>query len=282
MIREPAFAKVNLFLEVAGKLPNGYHHLQSVMVFADVGEWVSVAPASSSQFDISGPQSHGLDASAPGNLVLKAFSAFQQACGARDPYKIELHKTLPVSSGIGGGSADAAAVLRALNRLQKDPLPFHQLLKIAATLGSDVPACLGSEPVALNGAGKELHPAAVAGCKHGILVNPGEAVSTPAVFNALAAPALSAIPVLPQAVWTLEGLRQRRNDLRLPAAAICPAINDVLAFLHQLPGVLLAQMSGSGATCWALFDTASDAASASNAVLTARTDWWCTQVRFRH
>lgn len=280
MIREPAFAKINLFLEVVGRLPNGYHHLQSLMVFADVGEWISLTQAPTDSFEISGPQSAGLDAKSQDNLVLKAMDVFRQAYPSEMTFDVRLHKVMPVSSGIGGGSADAAAMLRALNEMHGNPAAMQALLELAATLGADVPACLHSTPVVLDGAGQELTPAKTHGCMHGLLVNPRKGVSTPAVFNALAAPPITTIPALPNGAWAIESLRYRRNDLRQPAVALCPDIDEVLAFLAGLPAVSIAQMSGSGATCWALFDSAHAAAAGLEAVRQAKPGWWSAQAAF--
>lgn len=280
MIREPALAKVNVFLEVTGRLPSGYHHLQSLMLFADVGEWVTVSAAPAWSFELSGPQAAELSPGGDRNLALQAARAFNNALERSQAYAIHLHKTMPVSSGIGGGSADAAAVLRALNRMHGEPLAPDTLQTLGAELGADVPACILSRPVLLDGPGAQLRPAVVRGCQHAVLVNPRQAVSTPQVFKALNAPPLAGIPALRQGVWTREDIASRRNDLRAPAQRICPAIGEVIACLKTLPEARFVQMSGSGATCFCLFDQAEHADAALLALQSHYRQWWSVRAEF--
>lgn len=280
MIREPAFAKVNLFLEVVGRLPSGYHHLQSLMVFADVGEWVSVSAAPAWSFEMSGPQAAVLSGDSNANLAVKAARAFNDAGGFDQAYALHLHKVMPVSSGIGGGSADAAAVLRAVNQLHGKPLKQDALLQIGTALGADVPACILSRPVLLDGPDAQLRPAAVRGCQHAVLVNPREGVSTPQVFKALNAPLIGDVPALQATSWSLEDIAKRRNDLRPPAQRICSAIGDALACLESIPNARFAQMSGSGATCFALFDHATQAATALERIQAEYPQWWSVRAAF--
>lgn len=282
MIREPALAKVNLFLEVVGRLPSGYHHLQSLMVFADVGEWIEISTAPAWSFEIFGPQAAGLPSDDGANLAVKAARAFNEAREVDQAYAIRLHKVMPVSSGIGGGSADAAAVLRALNRLHDMPLAQEALLQIGAALGADVPACVLSRPVLLDGPDAQLRPVEVRGCQHAVLVNPREGVSTADVFKTLNAPLVGDVPTLKAAPWALEEIAQRRNDLRLPAQKICPSIGSVLACLETTPGVRFAQMSGSGATCFALFDQSAQADLALAHIEAECPHWWSARAAFIH
>ncbi|MEO0411196.1 MAG: 4-(cytidine 5'-diphospho)-2-C-methyl-D-erythritol kinase [Pseudomonadota bacterium] len=273
-VREYAPAKINLFLEVVGKRADGYHHLQSLMVFCDVGEYVEVAPAAISQFTIGGPMASGL---MPGNdnLVQRAAKAFLNAAGLTQPVAIHLHKDMPVSSGIGGGSADAAATLRALDLLFNQPLSRSELLSISASLGADVPACFYSAPMCLNGVGAELTPADLAiEFSYIVLANPGVGMSTPAVFTALGAgPLPQVVPIL-DSKWTLAACINRRNDLMAPAVALCPQVQSCLDALTALPHVRLARMSGSGATCFAAFESEHHAASAVQGLRDRFPEWW--------
>jgi 4-diphosphocytidyl-2-C-methyl-D-erythritol kinase len=275
MITEFAPAKVNLALHVTGRRTDGYHDLDSLVVFAGVGDRVTVqasGQASDEQvFDITGPQAAGLPMM-PDNSVLRAAAAFGDARGAR----ITLHKVLPVASGIGGGSADAAAALRALAALWGIALPGADDV---LALGADVPVCLAGRPARMTGIGEH-----VVTLPHALpqawlaLVNPGVAMSTPAVFKAMTR---RDNPPLPDAVprWDDAGamaafLRGQRNDLEAPAIAIAPVIADVKAALDAQPGCLLARMSGSGATCFGLFGDAKAAAVAAGNITRAQPGWW--------
>jgi 4-diphosphocytidyl-2-C-methyl-D-erythritol kinase len=247
VISEFAPAKVNLALHVTGQRADGYHLLDSLVVFAGVGDQVSVQPAPDLSLVVDGPFGSGLS-DGPDNLVLRAAHAFGGATGAA----IRLTKNLPVTSGIGGGSADAAATLRALAHLWGTPVPAP------TGLGADVPVCLSGRPVRMRGIGDQLDP--LPPLPEGlalVLANPGVAVATPDVFKALT---VKTNPPMPKPEWSdLAGfvawLSACRNDLQAPAMALCPAISPLLADLAALPGALLARMSGSGATCFALFHT---------------------------
>lgn len=281
MTREPAYAKVNLFLEVLGRLPNGYHHLHSLMVFSDVGEWVSVSLSSQPSFNIVGSEARALQKLSGDNLVLKAAAAYNAALGVGTAYDIVLHKTMPVASGIGGGSADAAAALRSLNALHGGPFGEQAMLDIAAALGADVPVCLLSEPALLNGVGAELSAARVSGFSEAVLVNPRKGVPTPEVFGAFAANPFEQAPEAGARAWTLADVQSRRNDLTQAALSLCPEIADVLAALNALPGAVFARMSGSGATCFALFHDAAGADQAIEMLAGQAPGWWCQRASFR-
>lgn len=273
-IREPALAKVNLFLHIVGKRADGYHLLDSLAVFTAVGDWVTAFPSDTLTLAIEGPFGAGLAGEAD-NLVLKAARALANACGVAPAARLVLDKHLPVASGIGGGSADAAATLRALSRLWNITLPPSELARIALALGADVPVCLASVPARMGGVGEALQPApALPECGI-VLVNPGVAVATAAVFRSRA-PGFSAPAEVPggwaDAQSMAAGLAGTTNDLEPPARALCPEIGDVLDALNAAPGCLLARMSGSGATCFAL--TATPEAAASLAAQIARPGWW--------
>jgi len=248
--------------------------LDSLAVFAGVGDRVEATQAEGLTLAIEGPFATGLY-SEPDNLVLRAARALSAAGGIAPRARITLHKHLPIASGIGGGSADAAATLRVLQRLWAIDLPAPELHALASSLGADVPVCLASTPARMTGIGEILHaPPALPGFGL-VLVNPGIAVSTPAVFRARQAgfsPPLALPEAWEDAAAMARDLAQLGNDLEQPAIGLCPAIGDVLQALRAAPGVLLARMSGSGATCFALTATAAEAAQV--AASTAGQGWW--------
>jgi 4-diphosphocytidyl-2-C-methyl-D-erythritol kinase len=260
-------AKVNLYLHVTGRRPDGYHLLDSLAVFPAIGDFLSVEPAEALTLAITGPFGATL-ALEPDNLVLRAARLLNPTGGVA----LGLVKNLPIASGIGGGSADAAAALRLLSRHWNLAMPLHDL---AASLGADIPVCLASRPARMSGIGELLRPAPVLPPFGIVLVNAGVAVSTPAVFRARKG-AFSPPADLPDAWSTAaemaSALAKLSNDLEPPAIAHAPVIGDVLATLRTLPNCLLARMSGSGATCFAIFETASAAAEAATAI--TRPGWW--------
>lgn len=277
-IREPALAKINLFLEVLGKRADGYHHLRSLMVFCDVGEYVEVSLSNCADAPVTlrlhGPMAKSLRAQAD-NLVTRAAQAFMGAAHLQTSIVIDLYKVMPVSSGIGGGSADAAATLRALNVLFERPLSEQQLLKLSADLGADVPACFLNRPVLLDGVGPELTQVAMfADWPFVVLVNPGYAVSTPAVFGALGAAPMGTVPSNLPTSWTTKACLTRNNHLEPPAIASCPAIQSCLNILKDQEGAQFVRMSGSGATCFGLFGTKHHAEQASNSIQRENRNWW--------
>lgn len=273
MIEERAPAKVNLYLHVVGRRADGYHLLDSLAVFADAADVVRAVAAPELSLAVEGPFGGGLSA-AEDNLVLRAARALAEAAGARGGAALTLVKTLPVASGIGGGSADAAATLRALARLWRVSLPPESLLAVAAVLGADVPVCLRSVPARMSGVGEVLRPAPALPSGGMVLVNPGVAVSTPAVFRARGA-GFTQEAVLPVGWASMRAmaadLGRLGNDLEAPALALAPAVGAVLGWLRGLPGCLLARMSGSGATCFGLFD---DGAAAASGAAGAPDGWW--------
>lgn len=261
-------AKVNLTLHVTGRRSDGYHLLDSLVAFAGVGDRVSARPADSVSLAIEGPFAVGLDSGAD-NLVLRAARALAPDRGAA----IGLTKSLPVASGIGGGSADAAATLRVLSRLWGLPLPPADRL---AALGADVPVCLAGRPRRMRGIGERLDDVAALPPAWLVLANPGVPVPTPAVFAALTRRDGATMPErLPD--WADAGdlarfLVTQRNDLETPAITIAPVIGQVLTALGATVGCLIARMSGSGATCFGLYATEAQARHAARALL--RPGWW--------
>ncbi|MBP0465213.1 4-(cytidine 5'-diphospho)-2-C-methyl-D-erythritol kinase [Roseomonas sp. PWR1] len=268
---EAAPAKVNLHLHVTGRRPDGYHLLDSLVVFAGVGDVVRARAGEG--FAVAGPEAGALAAEGD-NLVLRAARALAQAAGVSAPVGLALDKHLPVASGIGGGSADAAAALRLLNRLWGLGWPEERLAALALPLGADVPACVASRPCRMGGIGEALAPAPRLPAFGLVLVNPRVALATPAVFRArdgdFSAPA--ALPAgWADAAALARDLGALRNDLEAPAIGLCPPVAEVLDALRALPGCLLARMSGSGATCFGLFAQAAGAAEAAGRLPAA---WW--------
>lgn len=265
---EFAPAKINLCLHVTGRRADGYHLLDSIVVFAGVGDRVSGTLADPPSLAVTGPMAAGLSGEGD-NLVLRAARAIGVSA------RIVLEKHLPVSSGIGGGSADAAAALRLLSRLTGKPLPEPAAV---LALGADVPVCLAGRPVRMTGIGEGLAPLPALPDAWLVLANPGVAVSTPAIFRALAradnAPLPRALPRLKTAAELAAFLLMQRNDLEPPAIALQPEIGQVKATLSAQAGCLMARMSGSGATCFGLFADPLAANAAARAIRAAEPGWW--------
>jgi 4-diphosphocytidyl-2-C-methyl-D-erythritol kinase len=265
---ELAPAKVNLALHVTGRRADGYHLLDSLVVFPRLGDRIEAAPAAALSLAIDGPFARDLDPG-PDNLVLRAAALLGDGRGAA----LRLTKSLPVASGIGGGSADAAATLRLLARLWRTPLPGPAAL---LSLGADLPVCLGGRACRMRGIGERLDPLALPPFWI-VLANPGVPVATGPVFAGLARhenPAMPDPPSFADAETLFSWLTLQRNDLEAPGAAVAPEIADVLAALAAQPGCRLARMSGSGATCFGLFASESLALSAAGALRRAGPAWW--------
>ena len=254
MIVEAAPAKLNLSLQVVGRRADGYHLLDGLVAFADIGDVVTAAAADTTRLAIEGPFASGLSAG-PDNLVLRAAAALANLAPTPRGAALRLAKNLPVASGIGGGSADAAAALRALRQLWRLDLPPSQLHALAARLGADVPMCLASRPCWIAGVGDILDPLPDLPEAGLILANPGIALATPLVFQrrsgGFSVPKRFAVPAT--AASLAQSLAATDNDLTAAAEACVPEIAALRGRLAALPGALLARMSGSGATCFALF-----------------------------
>jgi 4-diphosphocytidyl-2-C-methyl-D-erythritol kinase len=269
-------AKINLYLHVTGRRSDGYHELDSLIAFAGVGDTVAVAPSGRLTLSVDGPFAESLPTGSD-NIVLRAARALAEAAGIEATAAITLTKRLPVASGIGGGSADAAAALRALAALWSLDLDWETLRDLALALGADVPVCLAGESTVIAGIGERLAPAPPLPPAWLVLANPGEAVSTPAVFAARTGPFSAPDPVdrAPADAGELAALlKERRNDLTAAARSLTPVIGEVLAALEAEPGALLARMSGSGATCFALFAGEAEAYAAAARLRTAHGPWW--------
>lgn len=277
-------AKVNLSLRVIGRRADGYHELDSLVAFAGVGDELSLAPGEPVSVEIGGPFGTGLS-TGPDNLVLKAERALREEISGLRSGRFHLVKRLPVASGIGGGSADAAAALRLLARLNGLPLSHPALLAAAGRIGADVPVCLEVRARVMRGIGERLGPPIRLPRLFALLVNPGVAVETAPVFRALglqagqghvggvaAFKAEGASPATSASL--IAALAASGNDLEAPARAVAPIIGEVLAALSAASSCRLARMSGSGATCFALFDDCRASAAAAKLLAHDRPDWW--------
>lgn len=275
MMREFAPAKINLFLHVDAPDASGYHPLRSLVGFADVGDELEFAPADDLKMQITGPFADGLTAD-DNNLVLQAARALRTEINCKRGAHISLTKNLPLASGIGGGSADAAATLRGLNQLWDCALDETHLVQLGAQIGSDVPVCVRSRITIMEGRGeilREARPEKV----HGLLVNPGVAVSTASVFAAYDAgvKSLAHGRGKPHPDIALE-----RNDLAPAAISQVPEIGEILQALAECKPDW-ARMCGSGATCLGAFPSSQQAREAKAVLQSANPDWWicCTRIQ---
>lgn len=273
MRREPAPAKVNLFLHVTGRRGDGYHLLDSLVVFAGARDDLEVRGSAGLTLRVRGPEAGAL-ADGPDNLVLRAARALAKAAGIAPHAALVLEKALPVASGIGGGSADAAAALRGLDALWGLGWSEARLAEVALPLGADIPACVASRPCRMSGIGDVLAPAPDLPAFGLVLANPRVALATPEVFRARGegfSPAAALPAGWSDAAAMARDLAGLSNDLEPAASALCPPVVEVLAALRGLPQCLLARMSGSGATCFAVF-AEPDAARRGASMLPAA--WW--------
>jgi 4-diphosphocytidyl-2-C-methyl-D-erythritol kinase len=275
-------AKINLALHVTGRREDGYHLIDSLVVFTRFGDRVGTALADEDAFTATGRYA----ASVPldgGNLMLKARDALRDQRGSRNapPVAISLEKNLPVASGMGGGSSDAAATLRGLARLWKLDIGDAELARIGGPLGADLPMCLAARPLLARGAGGDLTMLPDFPSLGLVLVNPGVSVSTAAVFAALAQRGSEKLPPLPRH-FDFHSLRNwleiTRNDLEPAALAIEPAVGAARAALYKA-GAGFARMSGSGATCFGLFETGNVAKRAAASIRTRHPDWFVAATR---
>ena len=261
MIELLAPAKVNLCLRVFGKTDSGLHNLDSIVVFCQFGDKIRLRLAEQDSVDISGPFAPMLAATkSADNLASTARDAFLNNGGKCGPVAIRLEKYIPVGAGLGGGSADAATVLRGLNKLATTPLPRENLFALAADLGSDVPVCLAATPHRITGTGDAIHKLDDIHAGALLLVNPLVPLSTAAVFKQLTPPYNQALPkITGNDAVSLSGYG---NDLEAVATRLVPEITDILQRFRQMPSCHAAQMSGSGASCFGIFDDLADATAA--------------------
>jgi 4-diphosphocytidyl-2-C-methyl-D-erythritol kinase len=274
-IREIARAKVNLTLNVLGRRSDGYHDIESLVTFADIGDLVTFHPDPDCRITTSGPFAPEIEGP---NLLEKTLSLLRELDPGLVLGAVELEKNLPVAAGLGGGSADAAALLRAVRAANPERAGRIDWHRLAARLGADVPVCLAGVPALIRGIGDRVAPLAhklpPLAC---VLVNPRVPLATTHVFRALAASSPS--PHRPSR-WgegsgaLLAYMRARGNDLEPPAISLLPVIADVKAALGAHPGCRLAAMSGSGPTCFGIFDDDASAARAAAALTLAHPHWW--------
>ncbi|MDO3434120.1 4-(cytidine 5'-diphospho)-2-C-methyl-D-erythritol kinase [Rhizobium sp. CBN3] len=272
-VTEEARAKINLALHVTGQRPDGYHLLDMLVTFADCGDRLGFLPAQADAFTLSGRFGETLAGDGGTNLVLRARDLLREVVGGLAfPVHIHLQKNLPVASGIGGGSADAAATLRGLMRLWGTGLPVETLAALALKLGADVPMCLESRPLIARGIGEEIEAVPDLPAFAMVLANPLKGVPTPEVFRRLTAKNNPPLNLAQTAGW-LAAIGAARNDLEPPAREAVPEIAAISAML-QAEGALLARMSGSGATCFGIFADMAAARDAAAALHAARPDWY--------
>lgn len=272
-------AKINLYLHVLGRRPDGYHDVDSLVAFASLHDVITVSPADELTLTLEGSFADDLAEVAGGadNMVMRAARLLLDHLGRDHGAAIQVHKMIPIAAGLGGGSADGAATLLALCRLWHMEVPFPLLAEMALRLGADLPVCLASRTAYMGGVGEQLTPAPEVPPLGIVLVNPRVALPTADVFHALDgrfAPA-DRITFQPGDVVTLvTALRACRNDLTAPAIGLVPVIGDVLAVLESVPGALIARMSGSGATCFGLFADGMAAQVAAEGIGAAQPGWW--------
>lgn len=270
-------AKLNLYLHVLGRRADGYHDLESLVAFVDIGDTLHAVPAPEFSFAVTGPMAPAFACDdSEDNLCVRAARALATHLGRRPDVSLTLTKRLPVASGIGGGSADAAATLRLLCHLWGTAVPEDELAAIGLSLGADVPACLAGVAAEMRGVGERVRPVAALPPAAVVLVNPGVALATARVFRDWRGPGKAAPEWSPPShVAALAAqLTQRRNDLTDAALGHEPAIAEVLEALAARPDCLLARMSGSGATCFGLFESAAVAEAAAQVMQAMHPTWW--------
>ena len=285
MLSDVGRAKVNLTLRVVGRRVDGYHDLESVVAFADCADRLTLVPGSELKLETTGPLAQACGETSD-NLVLKAAVLLAARVPDLKLGVFTLEKVLPVAAGIGGGSADAAAALRLLARLNDLALDDERLLEVALETGADVPVCLRSHACDMTGVGDSLLPLDLPELPS-VLVNPCVAVATRDVFAALGLRhgelLVGVTDVIESPAWPeagasvadwVEALSQVGNDLEAPAMRIQPAISEVLSALRGSGGALLSRMSGSGATCFAIYPDRGTALAAADKIKHARGDWW--------
>ena len=274
-------AKVNLFLHIIGRRDDGYHLLESLLAFSDFGDRISVRKSPEIEFSVTGPFAHicrkaGCDGEK--NIVVKAAKRLQELTGTKAGAEIILEKNIPLSAGLGGGSSDAAATLNALQILWNVEPEEEALFDLALELGADVPACLIGEPSFVTGIGEHITPLEMFDDLACVLINPLKPLSTPAVFGTFAraerpfSDSLALSPELMEDLQTL--LKGSHNDLQGPALGLCDDVSDILGALQGIDGCYLVRMSGSGATCFGLFETPEKAEDAARSLANAHPEWW--------
>jgi len=278
-------AKINLTLRVLGRRSDGLHLIRSLVAFGEPCDWLGFEPARTLELDIEGPAA-AQSGPTENNLVLKAAKALSSETPNLRLGRFRLVKRLPAAAGIGGGSADAAAALRALAYANGLPLGDPRLRSAGLAAGADVPVCLLAKARVVEGVGEQLGPCLLLPPIVALLVNPGVAVSTRSVFKALkpnlASPSepdlLSAAPVRTDPL-TLGSLAEEGNDLEAPAVELAPIVEELLGRLAHLPGARFSRMTGSGATCFAAFEDSEQAERGRRIIVDERPHWWVKATR---
>jgi len=277
-------AKINLYLHVTGRRADGYHFLDSLAVFTNIGDTLRLEPADTFSFVLEGPMARALvDFDPESNLAVRAARMLAAHLNKPLTGKLTLIKNLPIASGIGGGSTDAAAALRLLAGQYGLAPDAAILYEIAASLGQDIPCCIKAKTCTFRDIGNVTDPGPDLPLTHMVLVNPGQGLSTPSVFKSRSGPftPTARLERDPQTAEELAAmLKERGNDLTQPATALCPIITDVLAAIETQEGCLLSRMSGSGATCFGLFTDRSSAKKAAACLYEKQPSWWVVPAFF--
>ena len=275
MIKVTAHAKVNLTLHVVGQRANGYHELQSLVCLTEFGDQIHLSPATDFSFQVIGTYASGIPVD-ESNLVVQAAKFMAQKHSKSLDCQIILEKNLPMASGIGGGSSDAAAVMRALSQYFSVPLPNVDELM---TLGADIPVCMTTGLTLKEGAGEDVTQLSAAPNWGVVLVNPNVGVSTPAVFNALNSKRNLPMQDVAENCVDIAWLGDQRNDLEPPAMAMVPEVGAVVDAISAAPHCQMARMSGSGATCFGVFADIKHANAAAERLQQAHPDWWVVSTK---
>ena len=275
MIKVTAHAKVNLTLHVVGQRANGYHELQSLVCLTEFGDQIHLSPAADFSFQVIGPNASGIPVD-ESNLVVQAAKFMAQKHSKSLDCQIILEKNLPMASGIGGGSSDAAAVMRALSQYFSVPLPNVDELM---ALGADIPVCMNKGLTLMQGAGEDVTQLCAAPNWGVVLVNPNVGVSTPAVFNALNSKRNLPMQDVAENCVDIAWLGDQRNDLEPPAMAMVPEVGAVVDAISAAPHCQMARMSGSGATCFGVFADIKHANAAAERLQRAHPDWWVVSTK---
>lgn len=275
LVSERARAKINLALHILGRRQDGYHELDSIVAFADVADVLILSASDELSLEVSGPFAGSLPASKE-NIILKAYRSLADfTSNSLPPVKIHLEKNLPVASGIGGGSADAAAALRGLQRLFELDLKPEEMRAIALQLGADVPVCLAQQTCRMRGIGEIIEPLDIALPTAAVLVNPQIPAHTAQVFETLG---LERGALFGSAIQNINRVESWRNDLTAPAMTVVPEIAAVLEALEMCLAVTTARMSGSGSTCFGLTQSPELSQFTANQLAEQHPGWWVKSV----
>ena len=276
-------AKVNLFLHVCGRRDDGFHLLESLVGFTEFCDRLSVSSADDFIVSGEGPFAKDLPKNPDSNLVLMAARALKKEAGVTQSAKIAIEKNIPVSAGIGGGSANAAGTLRSLAELWELKYDLQRLAQVAKEIGSDIPVCVYSVPAIVEGSGEKVAPQNALPACGVVLVNAADPLPTESVFSARSGAYRKSLPWVEISSFDqlVSELTLRRNDLLETASVLSPIINDVLKTLSETQHCRYFQMSGSGGTCFGLYPSQQLAAEAARSISERNPNWWCVSTKFR-